>query len=172
MAQTKLILPRPDPPGHWRRATVDPATTTSRCVGSTSTPMCAVDTMEVCSIRGDDSLCRAGTGPDSLPYLIYEAPNKNIWTKYRIVSAAHKPLGKLRPRLQSFYQNWRDGNHPWPPGDVRIVIQRDFCYASRCDSRRAWDRPTTYLLQPTAEGWRVIDYKYPPFFLRLGEKGP
>ena len=38
-------LPRPDPKGTWRKITWDDATTTSKCIGDLSTPLCALETV-------------------------------------------------------------------------------------------------------------------------------
>ena len=50
-------LPKPDPKGYWRVMTQDDATTTSKCLGSRETPLCAVENFRACNLRKVAELC-------------------------------------------------------------------------------------------------------------------
>lgn len=55
-------LPPLTPKGKQLFMTRESSTSSSECVGSPVTPMCAVETLLACFVRGDDSLCQTAMG--------------------------------------------------------------------------------------------------------------
>ena len=63
----------------------DDAQTTSKCIGNPATPMCAIDTMQACWLRGDHHLCRIGLNLDHEPRYGGGAPHPEDIYVYRVV---------------------------------------------------------------------------------------
>jgi hypothetical protein len=157
-------LPRIDPPGHWRLMTQDPSTTTSKCVGDTSTPLCAVETIRACFVRVDDKLCQIGMGLDQPPGKVsYKV--KGLYERYRIVSAKRVREKDLRisdtdPRYvdDPDYAPWA-----WKVGDLKIGIVGIECWeyvdkSWRGGCERGHLPPIIYVVRKTVDHWRVVDW--------------
>jgi hypothetical protein len=157
-------LPRIDPPGHWRLMTQDPATTTSKCVGDTSTPLCTVETIRACFIRRDDELCRIGMGLDHPPGLVSLKVRGN-YERYRIVEVKRIREKDLRitdidPKYthDPDYAPW-----VWQAGDLKINILGIECSQYIDKLRPAMCEkghlpPIAYIVRKEGQGWRVVDW--------------
>jgi hypothetical protein len=56
-------LPPPDPATYYRVMTAEGAGSTSKCIGQTDDPVCALETALACSVRGDAKLCAQAVAP-------------------------------------------------------------------------------------------------------------
>ncbi len=56
-------LPPPDPATYYRVMTVAGAGSTSKCVGQTDEPVCALETAMACWVRGEPGLCAKAVAP-------------------------------------------------------------------------------------------------------------
>lgn len=125
-------VPKPDPPGHWRVITQDDATTTSKCVGNPNTPICALDTLSACAVRGDKTLCelayRTEKSTDGTTRV-----KSGEYIKYRIISAERvKAKDVPAPGSVEFYRYGK-----WKAGDIEIIAAFRPCTGKKCDRWRA-----------------------------------
>ncbi len=56
-------LPPPDPATYYRVMTVAGPGSTSKCIGQTDEPVCALETALACGVRGDARLCAEAVAP-------------------------------------------------------------------------------------------------------------
>lgn len=133
-------LPSPDPPGAWRQIGQTAAETTSRCIGSTTDPVCALETRIACFIRARDDFCTTATGEKST-FFRNVKPNKDERRKYRVENVIrHKtterffrPTGrflfKTRPgdlEIQTIELIWQGGDRFSGPesGHIRYFLRQ------------------------------------------------
>lgn len=124
-AQIDPDLPKTDPEGYWRVVTQDSATTTSHCIGRTTTPECAFETEIAAYFRGDNALLSKSTGlvrPLGDGKLQKESSTK---IKYRIVSC-----GRVDKNASKFDD--MHNNIPWVKGDIWIVTDERECWGEKC----------------------------------------
>ncbi|WP_155801730.1 hypothetical protein [Magnetospirillum molischianum] len=141
-------LPPIDPPGVWHALTQDDATTESKCIGNPVTPLCAVETVIACFVRGSDELCRIGKGLDRPPGLFRGRPGIGVWERYRVAVAK-----RINPKKQPFLNE-----EPTKAGDVSLGIQSLFCQKV-CETPDG--PPTTYLIRPMDGRWVVLTWETP-----------
>jgi hypothetical protein len=147
-------LPPPDPPGVWRKLTLDDATTTSRCIGNPVTPLCAVDTYWACFFRAQPELCdmvEAGARPPTL-----DKPVPDYRQEYRVVYAR-------RPSPLDPVDRATEGNMKPQPGDVVIGLMRRFCAGPVDDDSNCLDvendPPYVHMLRKRGDHW-VYAYRF------------
>lgn len=127
-------LPPPDPEGTWRVITQDPATTTSKCIGDTSTPVCALETLLACFARNDYPLCaQTMLNP-------FEPTGEVSNVTYRIYESRRL---QCNDPLLDFYGEDYGNDYPSTPrkGDVDFYIKIKYCEASeiKCKTDDAED---------------------------------
>ena len=150
---TVSIIPKPDPPGHWRVLTQDDATSTSKCIGNPKTPLCAVETLQACFHRKKPGYCRTSIDP-SLPAVpIYTPAVPDDALRYRIIAARRITDRKDLPI------ELRDRTDVWRRGDVLIVLDRHRCLNGVCDKYRG--PYTTYVIRQNVAGWGVTVWSTP-----------
>ena len=142
-------LPPIDLPGVWHEVTQDDSTSDSKCIGKPVTPLCAVETIFACFLRGQDELCRIAMSLDHLPGLGPGRPYPGGWERYRV--AAVKRVDPKKQRLVVAT--------PTKAGDVILNVQHLRCQFSQCQTRVG--PPTTYLVRPKGDGWVVLDWETP-----------
>lgn len=113
-----------------RILTLTSYTSTSQCVGSEATPLCALETTLAEGVKSDQARD-------------FEA---KVFLKYKIVDcetlAPRKPVpGQWDPRPMTY--PWGPGREPrniWEPGDVRLAIRMQTCNAvdDTCKSLREY----------------------------------
>lgn len=90
-------FPAVDPPGQWRIITRSDATSSSRCLGRPATPLCAVETLLACFLRGRFELCRQVDHGAQEYAEIFTAPSDlSKYLAYRVVSAGPGQDGEVR----------------------------------------------------------------------------
>jgi hypothetical protein len=120
-------LPQPDPPDVWRRMTHDDATTTSRCLGDLSDPICVVETNIACFLRGETaprmvSKCRRIQLDPSRLSDIYSGAPPQWWHRYRVLSVQWV-------RQASQVTNGRgEIVYHWHQGDLRVDVDLRECF--------------------------------------------
>ena len=78
-------LPPPDPATYYRVMTREAAGTTSKCVGQTDDPVCALETALACWVRDDAKLCAAAVVPGA-PSADWR-PQPGLPARYRLDKA-------------------------------------------------------------------------------------
>jgi hypothetical protein len=78
-------LPQPDPATYYRALTQAESSTTSRCIGTTADPVCALETVLACSVRADNGLCVTALA-DGAPPVDFR-PQGGLAARYRIDGA-------------------------------------------------------------------------------------
>jgi len=150
------ILPPPDPPGMWRKLTLDDATTTSTCIGNPVTPLCAVETYWACFLRREPELCdmvQAGVRPQSKgPHI-----RPDIREDYRITYAR-------RPSPLDPVDRATEGNMKPQAGDVVIGIITRLCFGpidddADCTPGVENDPPYVHMLRRQGDIW-VYAYRF------------
>lgn len=155
-------LPRADPRGYWRQVTLDPETTTSKCIGNLSTPLCAVETMVACRERHDWDMCAAASSSGWRP--VVEGPVSRFFSRsrYRIAWT-----GRVTRRTLD--------DIPWyhssaQPGDLRIEVLLIPCtvhpgHDENCGPA-IWG-PIIHIVRRVDGNWRVVaarerDHRWEP----------
>lgn len=148
------VLPPPDPPGAWRKLTLDDATSSSRCIGNPVTPLCAVETYLACFLRLQPELCdlvQAGVRP--LPGVTRRA---DLREEYRVIYARRpSPLDPVDPATE--------GNMKPQTGDVVIGYMIRDCFGavddvSDCDKVEN-DPPYVHMLRKRGDLW-IYAYRF------------
>ncbi len=158
-------LPKLTPKGQHFVVTHNDATTTSKCVGDTQTPMCAIETLLACFVRSDMTLCAAGMGVPKEKLEDFAGlpawPAQIYWVvRNEVLTDKHFPW---RPKRDV---KWRPGEIDMRAGDVRIDLIRRECEptVSRGDChppRYGPTGPTAYIVRREGERWAVIDWDEP-----------
>lgn len=159
--------------------TADRSVSPMGCIGSTSTPLCAVATAAACDIWTDPGLCRAvGHRP---PYEL--TSHEDYWRLYvfQYKPVAEHVLGHVD------IPEWATelGDASWRPGDLAYdvwfrecrpsnpcvlategdprLVRGEGCPADACE----WEvNPRTYILRQGRQGWRVVYIYIPQWHLR------
>jgi hypothetical protein len=156
-------LPELTPKGHYLVMTWDNATSSSNCIGDPKTPMCAVETVLACFVRGDHSLCQIGMGLDRDPGLGGEGPGDKMI--YKIIRSGFLS-GEQYPWRPGRDLSWRPGGIDMQAGDVRIdVVDRD-CpgeVSEKACSPALFE--IAYILRRQEGRWAVITWR-PPYETR------
>jgi hypothetical protein len=135
----------PDPADTWRVITQDDATSTSRCIGQVDTPVCAVETLIACHMRGTPELCRIATGRT---HDFSSGPLPNEWLRYRLTRASPiQPEDFARQHLGHF------GVQRWKPGSMLVEMVEETCYGTFCEG----SLEMIYILRRSGKGWHVYD---------------
>lgn len=105
-----------------RVITMADATTTSRCIGEVSTPVCVVETSLACYARDDKRLC-ARADPDTWKSISQNSPSHPgahpVTTRYSILRAV-----RLDARTGSNVRSPHPAiSFPWRPGDVLVEVE-------------------------------------------------
>ncbi len=149
------IVPPPDPPGTWRKLTLDDATTTSRCIGNPVTPLCAAETFWACFLRRQPELCdmvEARMRPN------VDLPRRaDRREEYRVAYAR-------RPSPLDPVDRATEGNMKPLAGDVVIALIGRTCWGplddeSDCATGQETAPPYIHLLRRQGEFW-VYVYRY------------
>lgn len=127
-------VPPPDPQGVYRTLTGDNATSTSRCIGSTDEPLCAVETVLACQSRDNAELCRAGLAPEA-PAAAFR-PQQGQFASYRfdkveVLGYPHRQAPTARV------------------GDMTVQV-------SSAPAAGAPAQSATYFVGKRGDGWRVL----------------
>ncbi|WP_155976401.1 hypothetical protein, partial [Novispirillum itersonii] len=110
-----------DPPDLWRKLTnSDDKPSTSRCIGQTTSPVCAVETLLACYRREVEDFCRKAV-LDTGWTKFNERPERSIgyagYTKYRLSLVEKVSVGQADAVDGAASQ----------PGDYRIDVQATHC---------------------------------------------
>ncbi len=153
---------KPDPPGVWRMLGPDDQDTTSKCIGKPKTPICAVETVLACFVRGDNSLCRGAT--------IDERPIRHViggfqFATYRFVGSA-KVGGKGWWRVveSRFGGHYRSILSQAKAGDLAVFVHSLPCRTQRnCIEMYRKSPPMLYAVRRVGSAWTVVDTTTPVF---------
>jgi len=152
-AQAKDTLPwKPDPPGTWRKMTQQDETSSSKCIGKTTTPICAVETLEACLARRNWDFCKlVYHGPELFqPYIPQAA---SIYELYAISKVTRLHDSDHPPWEFVFYNPIP---HNWKPGDLKVKLLHRECWGEECQPS-PWT--TTLQLRALPDGsWIVIGW--------------
>jgi hypothetical protein len=150
--------------GNWLVAGHDPAHTTSRCVGSTRTPLCVVDTYLAGKVREVAALGRRAA-PDSMVEMIQaEKQYGDVVYTYRVagcraLTAADSPIGDWGPVWPALK---KDRDHVWYPGDIRLDIHSGWCRRDLrgCGAERKDPFVETFIARKLDDRhWRLVDWE-------------
>lgn len=145
------VLPPLTQPGQWRYIADDDSLTTSRCIGSPATPLCATETLLACFQRGRMDLCRLVDDGTGIYAEAFSSPAPGgRYLAYRIVAAKRLGYGEELPDAPGAR-----------PGDVVLMVdQRDGVIGQ--------DAPATgapvqrFILRHQADGrWKAIQWGGP-----------
>lgn len=137
-------LPKPDPKGYWHFLTQDDDTTTSKCIGNLSTPLCALETSLASLVRYRRAYDRMSMTeiPDDYPSEDYSdnireyARQHQEMTKYHIQSAKVLTKADIPPPLLQCHipkhDECRELVSELKPGDVRILVTSRECRDGKC----------------------------------------
>ena len=132
---------------------------TSTCIGKPITPLCAVETLLACSVRGGYSLCRSVIRykPDAEWFAARRYPNDII--KYRVRST------ERLTRQTIPVQGWNpEGIYAEKPGDDIVTLEIFDCGAVRpmCEAPEFGPpRVTYYVARRSGKHWWVIEQNTP-----------
>lgn len=154
-----------DPPDLWRILTnSDDTPNTSRCIGQTTSPVCAVETMLACYRRSTEKFCRKAV-LDTGWTKFNKYPNRSIgyegFIKYRLLLVETVTVG----------QPEAVGGATSQPGDYQIDVQVTDCSytRNRCDTDIG--PPIHFLLREVGGDWKIVGWgSNPP--LKTGELIP
>lgn len=153
-------LPPLTPKGEYLVMTQDDATSTSKCIGSPVTPMCAVETMLACWSRAIDDLCRIAMAVGKNPDIGRGKPGPNMI--YRVVrrEVLNERTFPWPPKRD---RSWRPGGLTMRSGDIRIDIIDKSCWdeisSAACDP--VWSLvPTAFIVRQQNNRWTVITWGY------------
>jgi hypothetical protein len=144
-------LPQPDPPDVWRRMTHDDATTTSRCLGDLSDPICVVETDIACLLRGDQTRkCRSILASGLKFSYREEGENQPFWTKYRILSSQWVVRkSQVIGRRENVLYRWRRG-------DLRVDVSVRDCFEYSDDCGDPLGMRWMYFLRRINFRWVIL----------------
>ena len=111
-----------EPPGKLHVLTFYAATTTSKCIGTPLTPLCAAETVMACFLRRQPELCT------QMDYATPPPLRKPLTERQKQRSIRYKVIGisKLTgPVIPPYYR--ARGVTPWRDGDMQVLIRRRHC---------------------------------------------
>lgn len=138
---TEDRLPAVDPQGTYRMMTAQDATSSSTCIGRNDLPLCTVETVLACVLRGSDELCRRGLG-DGAPRPENE-PEAGRTIRYRIEKVdvlGYPPHAFPHTRV----------------GDLAIQVASTPCKGSSCDAAAPTER--NYFVGKRGGAWHVFGW--------------
>ena len=162
LAADDVPLPPITPVDGYFVMTQDDTTTSSKCIGDPKTPLCAVETVIACFIRGDDDLCRIGMGLEKTPGLTFlRLPPEIYWVVRREV------LMEQTIPWRSHELDWRPGEASVQAGDIRIDVVEKVCSKGEfshtaCETDPDVPAISTYIVRRRGDRWAVIDWR-PPY---------
>jgi hypothetical protein len=162
-AEKDVPLPSLTPNGKHLFLTRESGTTSSKCIGNPVTPMCAVETLMACFVRGDDSLCQTAMGvpADKVPPM----GELSDWPSivYHVVRA-EVLTDKHFPWPPTYNLDWRPGEPSVRPSDIRIDVVRRECFETPIVPRncevpvRQTSGPIAYIVRREGSRWAVITW--------------
>jgi len=162
-AADDVPLPPLTPKGQFFVMTMDDATSSGKCIGRPITPMCAVETMLACYVRGKDDLCRIGQGLEKDSGIVTGPLSPMIyWVVRREVLTDRRFPWRPGPR------EGRRGELSMKPGDVRIDIYMKDCpgqiipAACTIDVTGYVSPRIAYIVRRYGDHWSVVDWR-PPY---------
>jgi hypothetical protein len=115
------VIPRPDPPDSWHRLTHWDETSTSKCLGKPTTPLCALDTLLACFLRRTWEICHvAFRSMEADDDFLRGRTSLGGYLEYRVDEA--RPLRKAD--IPYHDRDFRKDVHR---GDLLIRFQRAWC---------------------------------------------
>jgi hypothetical protein len=134
-------VPPVDPPDQWRTVGQNDATSSSRCIGQPTTPLCAVETLLACFQRGQLDLCRmVDDGAEQYAQVFATPVDPGKRLTYRVVAVD-------RPEAQ--------------PGDMLIILEQREISADR-PGPAAGPSPSDFLLRQQPDGrWKIVRWGEP-----------
>lgn len=153
------------------------AGSTSRCIGNPVTPLCAVETLEACRIRGEWKYCeRVGYDYSVFEGRVPDAYSRLWYSRYELI--AQRILLEKDISLQA----GRPGGKKWKPGDIALLVRWQGCppddecvkrtrrdptrsYGEGCRGfeRCGWGvNPRTYILRQRGDRWYLIAAYFDP----------
>jgi hypothetical protein len=161
-APAGVPLPPITPVDGYFVMTQDDATTSSKCIGDPVTPLCAVETVMACEIRGNDDLCRIGMGLKKNPGLSAGPVSPRIyWVMHRAI------LTDETIPWDDHELKWRPGEAGVQAGDVRIDIADKICEKGEishtaCKTEDDLPAIAAYIVRQQGDRWAVINWR-PPY---------
>jgi hypothetical protein len=147
--------------GEWevpegiRTIMLDPAGSTSTCIGISSSPLCALENVLICEQFTRPRLCEVAGHP-----LPWAGDEREI---YRRFSATYIHLSS-QTLVDADIPDWaRDiGTHIWRPGDVGVRLWWRNCDRPNGERCGFWEYfPKTYVIRRIGNLWHVVDVAYP-----------
>jgi hypothetical protein len=127
-------VPDTSGPATWRYVTHSAKTTTSKCIGSAKTPLCAMDTALACYVRGQAELCKIADdyGNEQEPGTFEQdrqTAAQNPEFKYRIIAAKRMDAEDVHESKSNptYHHGPLDVHEPWDVGSIMIVMQFSEC---------------------------------------------
>lgn len=120
-------LPKADLKGHWRVITHDEKTTSSKCIGSGASPICAVETFLACKYRDDHNLCeKIGMGAQVVDAFYFndeysEKPLKFSVSKINIRDGTHLNVEYILAKGSFGDDDWYEKRTGNPNIDLRKI---------------------------------------------------
>ena len=133
---------------------------TSTCIVKPVTPLCAVETLLACHIRGVKTPCPFLNRTKSRPDWHYQDDRPGNIIKYRIRSLERLSRKTIPPEKRKPYDPYS-----WKPGDMRITLEIIECndVYPMCESNRfVLPRITYYIVRDNRQGWRIVDFETVP----------
>ncbi|OIQ97873.1 hypothetical protein GALL_200550 [mine drainage metagenome] len=137
-------------PGQWYYVTQSDGNSSSHCIGSPATPLCAVETLLACFQRGQMALCRlVDDGAEQYAQVFTAPSDPGKYLAYRILAARRIEAGQ--------------GNMPAraQPGDVLLTVDQREGQLGRY--ARATGAPAQdFLLHRRPDGrWKIVSWGDP-----------
>lgn len=143
-----------DPSGYWRYLTSDDGTTTSRCIGTLNSPVCAVETSKACTVRHQPELCRIARGEAQAAKAVDVPKQENVIpASYRII--------EIRSPVPEDVPEFDDRFLLLEATDIVVgVTERIFNAGQRGNQ---WidppvDERVRYLVRKQGQGWTVLGH--------------
>jgi len=170
-ARPDVPLPPITPVDGYFVMTQDDATTSSNCIGNPVTPMCAVETVMACHVRGNDDLCRIGQGLErNSDIIIGPLPPEIYWVVRREV------LTEQTLPWPPYEMEDRPGEPSVKAGDIRIDVVDKSCRKgkishSACETEYDIPPIVAYIVRRQGSRWAVVDWRPPYNSPTLGPSG-
>ena len=132
----------------WNYLTDDAERTTSRCIGTPETPLCAVETLLACFQRSDRALCaKVDETVEQYQQVFEQEQTKNHYLAYRVMAVQMVGDGAPPP-------HHADAQF----GDILLTLdQREGVIGSATPTRSG--TPSDFLLRKRDSGsWRVVNW--------------
>jgi hypothetical protein len=142
---------KPDPPGKWRKLTWDEKTTTSKCIGKSVSPICAVENKLACYMQKKEELCHLAIRDHEGRTFVRSEPSYPLYTAYRISAIREVKSGETITVLKETAE----------PGDYVVDLRDRSCEvkSGRCENDIG--PATTHLVRKIGDEWRIITWDTP-----------